>query len=98
MVCTSDLRACHSGQATSSQPTSQTVAPMGRVVFTVHSGTVASTSAANALLDYELSRDSQSTACVTDVTNVRTLDGWLFLAAILDLHSRWVFGMGDELQ
>ncbi len=40
--------------------------------------------------DFEV--DSPNTAWVTDITYIATLDGWLYLAAILDLYSRRVVG------
>jgi len=37
---------------------------------------------------------------VTDITYIRTLEGWLYLAVVLDLHSRSVVGwsMGSRMQ
>jgi len=37
---------------------------------------------------------------VTDITYIRTHEGWLYLAAVLDLHSRAVVGwsMGSRMQ
>ena len=38
-----------------------------------------------------------NTAWLTDVTYVWTLEGWLYLAAILDLHSRRVVGWATSM-
>ena len=40
--------------------------------------------------DFEV--DAPNTAWVTDITYIATLDGWLYLAAIIDLYSRRVVG------
>ncbi|WP_394836275.1 IS3 family transposase [Pendulispora rubella] len=44
------------------------------------------------LLERRFDVDLPNTAWVTDVTYVWTLEGWLYLAAILDLYSRRVVG------
>jgi putative transposase len=35
-------------------------------------------------------------AWVSDITYIRTRSGWLYLAAVLDLHSRKTSGLGDK--
>jgi len=47
----------------------------------------------------DFSVDSPNTVWATDITYVRTLDGWLYLAVILDLFSRRVVGyaMSDRI-
>lgn len=44
--------------------------------------------------------DEPDHAWVTDITYIRTHEGWLYLAAVLDLHSRSVVGwsMGPSMQ
>jgi putative transposase len=51
------------------------------------------------LLMREFDVDAPNTAWVTDITYISTLDGWLYLAAILDLCSRRVIGyaMSDRI-
>ena len=36
--------------------------------------------------------DTPNEACVTDITNIRTHESWLYLAVVLDLFSRRVIG------
>lgn len=43
-------------------------------------------------LERDFSADSADTKWVTDITYVRTGEGWLYLAAVLDLHHRQVVG------
>ncbi len=51
------------------------------------------------LLMREFEVDAPNTAWATDITYIATLDGWLYLAAILDLYSRRVVGyaMSDRI-
>ena len=35
------------------------------------------------------------TVWVTDITYIRTYEGWLYLAAVIDLYSRKVVGLVD---
>ena len=44
------------------------------------------------ILDRQFTVERPNTAWVTDITYIRTNEGWLFLAAILDLFSRRVVG------
>ena len=44
------------------------------------------------LLDRQFQQDAPNQAWVTDITYLRTVDGWAYLAVILDLHSRKVVG------
>jgi putative transposase len=55
-----------------------------------HQGEVA-TIAPN-LLNREFTVDKPNQAWVTDITYVKTAEGWLFLAIVLDLFSRQVIG------
>lgn len=52
------------------------------------------------VLDRQFTVDRPNEAWVGDITYVPTLEGWLFLAVILDLFSRKVIGwaMGDHLR
>jgi putative transposase len=51
------------------------------------------------LLKREFNVDKPNTAWVTDITYVRTYEGWLFLAVVIDLFSRQVVGwsMSDRI-
>jgi putative transposase len=51
-------------------------------------------------LQRQLQHDTPDSAWVTDITYIRTFEGWLYLAAVLDLHSRSVVGwsMGPRMQ
>jgi len=51
-------------------------------------------------LQRQFQQDEPDQAWVTDITYVRTHEGWLYLAAVLDLHSRAVvgWGMGSRIQ
>ena len=51
-------------------------------------------------LERQFQHDEPDHAWVTDITYIRTHEGWLYLAAVLDLHSRAVVGwsMGSSLQ
>ena len=51
---------------------------------------------ADNVLDREFEVDAPDVAWVTDITYVWTDEGWLYLAAILDLFSRRVVGHRDE--
>ena len=44
------------------------------------------------LLNREFNRDELDTAWVTDITYIRTWQGWLYLAAAMDLASRRIVG------
>jgi transposase InsO family protein len=58
---------------------------------------------ANNILDRKFEADAPDKAWVADITYVRTWEGWLYLAAIIDLFSRKVVGwsmathLGKEL-
>jgi putative transposase len=56
--------------------------------------------AAPNLLQQEFSATVPNEKWVSDITFIRTMEGWLYLAVILDLFSRKVVGMamGDSLQ
>ena len=43
-------------------------------------------------LNREVSVPKPNLAWVTDITYIRTHEGWLFLAVVLDLYSRSVIG------
>ena len=51
-------------------------------------------------LQRQFQHDEPDQAWVTDITYIRTHEGWLYLAAVLDLHSRAVVGwsMGPRMQ
>jgi putative transposase len=55
------------------------------------------------LVDRQFSADAPDQLWVSDITYVRTLQGWLYLAAILDVYSRQIVGwsldafLGQEL-
>ncbi len=51
-------------------------------------------------LERQFQHDEPDHAWVTDITYIRTHEGWLYLAAVLDLHSRAVvgWGMGSRMQ
>jgi len=51
-------------------------------------------------LQRQFQHDTPDSAWVTDITYIRTFEGWLYLAAVLDLHSRSVVGwsMGPRMQ
>ena len=51
-------------------------------------------------LQRQFKQDEADQAWVTDITYIRTLEGWLYLAVVLDLHSRAVVGwsMGSRMQ
>ena len=44
------------------------------------------------LLKREFNVEKPNTVWVTDITYIRTQEGWLFLAVIIDLFSRQVIG------
>ena len=43
-------------------------------------------------LQRQFQQDEPDQAWVTDITYIRTHEDWLYLAAVLDLHSRAVVG------
>ena len=43
-------------------------------------------------LQRQFTYDAPDQAWVTDITYVRTSEGWLYLAVVIDLHSRLVVG------
>ena len=51
-------------------------------------------------LQRQFQHDEPDHAWVTDITYIRTHEGWLYLAAVLDLHSRAVvdWSMGSRMQ
>ena len=44
------------------------------------------------VVNRELARALPSEAWVSNITYIRTCSGWLYLAAVLDLHSRKIVG------
>ncbi len=50
------------------------------------------------LLNRDFTADAPNTTWVADMTGIQTLEGWLYLAAIVDIFSRLVVGwaMGKE--
>lgn len=48
------------------------------------------------LLNREFTPDAPNKAWVTDITYIRTYEGWLFLAAVMDLYSRQVVGWATQ--
>ncbi len=42
------------------------------------------------ILDQNFTTDQPNKVWVTDITYIRTKEGWLYLAAIIDLYSRMV--------
>ena len=48
----------------------------------------------NNVLDRQFARALPNQAWVSDITYIRTRSGWLYLAAVLDLHSRKTSGLG----
>lgn len=51
------------------------------------------------LLNRDFTADAPNTKWVADITGIETREGWLYLAAIVDIYSRFVVGwaMGKEL-
>jgi len=51
-------------------------------------------------LQRQFQHNETDLAWVTDITYIKTYEGWLYLAAVLDLHSRAVVGwsMGSQMQ
>ena len=47
-------------------------------------------------LQRQFQHDEPDQAWVTDITYIRTLEGWLYLAVVLDLHSRAVVGWCND--
>lgn len=43
-------------------------------------------------MQHQFTYDAPDQAWVTDITYVRTHEGWLYLAVVIDLHSRLVMG------
>jgi len=52
------------------------------------------------LLDRQFTIDSPNTVYVSDITYIRTREGWLYLATVLDLYSRKIVGwaMSDRIE
>lgn len=50
------------------------------------------------LLKRDFTADAPNTKWVSDITGIETLEGWLYLAALVDIYSRFVVGwaMGKE--
>jgi len=44
------------------------------------------------VLNREFAPEAPSSVWVTDITYIRTYEGWLFLAAVMDLYSRQIVG------
>jgi len=44
------------------------------------------------VLDREFAPDAPNKVWVTDITYIRTYEGWLYLAAVMDLYSRQIIG------
>lgn len=44
------------------------------------------------VLDREFAPEAPNKVRVTDITYIRTYEGWLFLAAVMDLYSRQIIG------
>jgi len=43
-------------------------------------------------LQRQFTVDRPDSAWVTDITYIRTWEGWLYLAVVMDLHSRMIVG------
>ncbi|WP_370646783.1 IS3 family transposase [Marinomonas rhizomae] len=54
---------------------------------------------ANNVLERQFNPESPNTAWVTDITYIRTHEGWLYLSVVLDLYSRRIIGwsMGPRM-
>ena len=52
------------------------------------------------LLDRQFTIDSPNIVYVSDITYIRTREGWLYLATVLDLYSRKIVGwaMSDRME
>lgn len=52
------------------------------------------------LLDRQFVIDRPNTVYVSDITYIRTREGWLYLATVLDLYSRKIVGwaMSDRME
>jgi putative transposase len=50
------------------------------------------------ILDRQFRPEAPNTAWVTDITYIRTAEGWLYLAVVLDLFSRQVIGWSMQSQ
>jgi putative transposase len=61
--------------------------PFKRTTDSKHSEAIADNT-----LDRNFNVDAPDTAWATDITYVRTLDGWMYLAVVVDLFSRRVIG------
>jgi len=48
-------------------------------------------------LDRQFDAPAPNVAWVTDITYIRTYEGWLYLAVVIDLFSRQVVGLVDEI-
>lgn len=48
------------------------------------------------VLDREFTPDAPNRVWVTDITYIRTYEGWLFLAAVMDLYSRQIVGWSTQ--
>ena len=46
------------------------------------------------VLDRQFARALPNQAWVSDITYIRTRSGWLYLAAVLDMHSHKTSGLG----
>ncbi len=48
------------------------------------------------VLDRDFAPDAPNRVWVTDITYIRTYEGWLFLAAVMDLYSRQIVGWATQ--
>ncbi len=48
------------------------------------------------VLDRDFAPDAPNQTWVTDITYIRTYEGWLFLAAVMDLYSRQIVGWATQ--
>lgn len=48
------------------------------------------------LLHQDFTADQPGTTLIGDITYVPTWQGWLYLATVIDVHTRMVVGLGDR--
>lgn len=48
------------------------------------------------VLNRDFAPDAPNKAWVTDITYIRTYEGWLYLAAVMDLYSRQIVGLATR--
>ena len=64
----------------------------GRIYKKQYKRNIKENEAAHSIINQDFSSDAPNQKWVTDITQIRTYEGWLYLATVCDLYSRMIIG------